>query len=297
MTYSKTETASPDYGTHRDEASEYDVEELIDRASRSSSEMSTLLVHGRAGANAADTMARFKGSPHSGRSPVERSTYCPMTPGTDHVSIDPRTEVHAAPEAVDAQPERNPTGFRQRRKQKGNEALNRFAELKHDITFDTDHGPVLRPSDVQAESKTADKKIKRHTPAANRLHQGEGKKEGDTSSNVAQLNQQQKGVGPRYRQSEPQYPSNQVHNTATTFAEPLLEGGPTTRMNPQITPRRTFVYQDFPNEADRQRNSSPEEKQMDADTSVTATATMSERVHSLRHAKRLPKPQLLASTR
>lgn len=305
MTYSKTEIASPNYRIHRDEASEDGVEEFVDQASRASSEMSTLLVHGRADANAADTMARFKGSSHPAHSPVERATYWPMTPVTTYVPLETPTDLYAAPEAGDGQCKRNSHGSPQRQRDKGKVAFNKTAELEHDITFDTDHGPVLRQSDVRAAPKAAHRKVKRHATVTDRFHQGRKRNEENDLINIAQLDQQQideKAAEPRCRQLEPQprNASKRIYYIETPTEEPTLQREPSTSGNTQIGSPQVFSYEtrrDSLNEALPQRSLWADETEMDADTAGTITGTTAERAHSLRHAKRLPKPQLLDSIR
>lgn len=303
MDHSKLEIASPDHSNQIDEASEDGVEGLTDQASQPSSEMSPLPVHGRADPNAADTIDCFDGSQHPAGSPVERGRYRPMTPGTGHIPLELSTDVDAAPKAADGRHERNSTaanGFRQPRRDKGTEALRRIAEPEPDITLDTDQGLVLRPSDVQAVSKGAGKKVKRHATATNRLHQGRRKKETKTSINIAQLDQQQIYEKAACRRLDPRNASDQVSYTAAPLEEPLPERNPPIRRSTQTPPPQVCSHEArevFPKETLLQRKSSPEEEETNADTAVNATETSSDRAHFLRHAKRLPRPELLESGR
>ncbi len=73
-----------------------------------------------------------------------------------------------------------------------------------------------------------------------------------------------------------------------------------TRRNSLIGAPRTSVFkarQGSLKETLPQRSLSPEETEKDADTAVTAIENSLGRIHSLRHAKRLPKPQVLDATR
>lgn len=303
MDHSKLEIASPDHSNQIDEASEDGVEGLTDQASQPSSEMSPLPVHGRADPKAADTIDCFDGSQHPAGSPVERGRYRPVTPGTGHIPLELSTDVHAAPKAADGQCEPNFTAansFRQPRRDKGTEALSRITEPEHDITLDTDQGLILRPSYVQAASKTAEKKDKRRATATNRLHQGRRKKGTETPINVAQLNQQQMYEKGACRQLEPRNAPNQVSYAAAPLEEPLPERDPPTRRSTQTGSPQVPSHEareSFPKETSPQRSSSPEETEPDADTAVTTTETTSDRAHSLRHAKKLPRPELLESGR